>query len=134
MLFDAMIQDLKYAMRGLRTRPGFTVAIALTLGLGIGANTAMFSVVDRLLFRAPPLMRDPSTAHQVYAALSDGKEESASGVGAYARFADLARSTSSFSSAAGYFETNMAVGVGDAARVTRVAAVSASFFGFFDAP
>jgi predicted permease len=55
---DVALQDLRFALRGLVRRPGFAIASVLTLMLGIGATTAVFSVVDRILFRSLPYPHD----------------------------------------------------------------------------
>ena len=57
-LLDTMRQDLRFAVRGLTRRRGFAVVAILILALGIGATTAVFSVVDRVLFRSLPYPHD----------------------------------------------------------------------------
>jgi hypothetical protein len=54
-MLDVFGQDLRYAVRGLRRSPGFASVVIISLGLGIGANTALFSLIDALLLRPLPV-------------------------------------------------------------------------------
>ncbi len=93
-----ILQDLRFAMRQLRKSPGFTVMVVLTLALGIGATTAVFSLIEGILLRPLPFP-DPDRLVVLGDRLGSGTNMSvtARDIGTYARAA------SAFSSLGGYF-------------------------------
>jgi predicted permease len=133
-LLEEFTQDLRHAFRAVRKSPGFAAAVILTLGLGIGANAAMFGVVDRLMFRPFAYLRDPSAVNRIYLRSTFRGTTNTSSNTEYTRYLDLKRSTTSFSEWSGFASRSMAIGVGEASRERQVAAVNATFFKFFDAP
>ena len=133
-LWDTLSQDVRYAWRGLRRRPGFALAVVTTLALGIGANAAMFGIVDRVLFRPPPHLVDMDRTHRVFLhQRTPDNTERADRYVSYLRYLELHESTRSFDRLALFAGREIAVGTGLDARDMRVQAVSASFFEFFDA-
>jgi predicted permease len=130
---DAIAQDVRYAVRGLRHAPGFAATVVITLALGIGANAAMFGVIDRLMFRPFPYVRDPTSVNRVYLQTTYQGHTSTSATFPYRRFLDLSRARSTIVAVAAESEWRFGVGQGDATRIRRVSGVSASYFGLFDA-
>ena len=121
---ELLWQDARYGLRQLRRNRGFTLTAVVTLGLGIGATTAMFSAVYSLLLRPLPYY-DANRLVSIFAALRQGHADSLLDPDFVA-----ARSQSkSFEHLAGFHistEDNL-TGAGDPVRVTR-AAVTANFF------
>ena len=134
LLFEHLMQDARYALRGLRARPLFSGVVIATLALGVGVNTAMFGVLDRLLFRAPQHMIDPATANRVFVewAGSDGKRRFDRSL-SYPTYTDFTKWSRSMSEFAAFAYRRMAVGEGDDTRNLAIGIVSASYFDFFSA-
>ena len=120
---STLIQDLKYGLRMLAKNPGFTAIAVLTLALGIGANTAIFSVVNGVLLRPLPYPQ-PERLVALYSRTSDSPRWSIS----YPNFLDWVRDNRSFSALASYREDDFNItGTGEPERVP-AEMVSASFF------
>jgi putative ABC transport system permease protein len=133
MLLETTLQDLRYAARSLRAKPALTLGIVLTLALGIGANAAMFGIVDRLLFRVPAYLADASRTHRVYFSWWRDGRNTVSRNTQFARYLDVTRATTSFSAVAAFQTREMVVGQGADARNMLVGVVSGNYFEFFDA-
>lgn len=104
-----MAQDLRYAIRRLRGTPGFTAAVVLILGLGIGVTTAISSVIDAALLR--PL---PYPAPNRLVAVNDIQRSEVDLVVSYPELVDWRRDAEVFSEIGGYFRTNYTLtGVGE---------------------
>ncbi len=97
---EHILQDLRHAFRALHKSPGFAAVAILTLGLGIGANTAIFSVVESVLLRPLPY-RDPSALVQVWNTYLPQFPQVPNSPG---DFQDFRRQASSFSEMAAYVD------------------------------
>ena len=70
---QTLFQDLRYGTRQLLKRPGFTFLAIVSMALGIGANTAIFSLVDTVVFRPLPV-KNPSELQELYGTLNNGAD------------------------------------------------------------
>ncbi len=118
-------QDIRYGIRMLRRYPGFTTVAVLTLALGIGANTAIFSLIDALLLRSLPGVKDP---HQL--ALVTDKGAGSHSYTLYERLHDRSQSFSGVFAVAGPRRRKMTIVGQHAAAPESVQAqvVSGNFF------
>jgi len=123
---DALLQDLRYATRGLARSPGFTAAVLLTLAIGTGANAAVFSLVNAMLLRPAPVVRDPSSLYSIFTSdFSSGPYGSSS----YPDFITLRETASAFSALAAYWVSPAVLRDGDTTERIGVMTVSNDFFG-----
>src|SRR5215218_740937 len=110
----ALLQDLRYGLRTLAKNPGFTAAAVVTLGLGIGANTAIFSVVNGVLL-SPLAGRDPDRLVLLWESTKDTPQIPVS----YPNYLDWRQRTRSFEDIAAFngFDQFTMTGQGDPERV-----------------
>ena len=125
-MLTTMLTDLRYAVRGHLKRPGFAVIAIGTLAVGIGASTAIFSVVNGVLLRPLPYQdSEQLTSIQVNSGIgaSDGFYDLSE-----PEFLDFGRQISSFSQVAGYSGTEVTLGDSVAARRIRILRTTANLF------
>ena len=121
-------QDLRYGWRMLRKNPGFTAVVVLTLALGIGANTAIFSVVYAVLLKPLPYAQ----SNQLYNVFQERVEDSNAKTGwSFSNFEDLQKTNTIFTSMAGaQFHQLTMTGRGDPS-VLNTSVVTSDFFSVF---
>ena len=129
-LVDTLMQDLRYAVRGLLRSPGFTLAVVVTLALGIGANTTMFGVLDTLLLKPPAGVRDAGRVQRVYFRrpnmITIGGGGGANPSTSFPSYEAL-QGVRGFAGVAAFSGGGVSIGTGAEARPATIRAVTASY-------
>jgi macrolide transport system ATP-binding/permease protein len=123
-MVDTLLKDMRYALRGLSRSPGFFAVAILSLALGVGVNTAMFSLVDALLLRPLPVT-SPATLVDVFTSGDTGEDYATS---SYADFTDVAAQNTVFSDMTAYSPMMAPLALGDRSRVALGQIVTGNHF------
>jgi predicted permease len=122
---ETLLKDIRYALRWMRRSPGFSAVAILSLGLGVGVNTAMFSLVDSLLFRPLPVS-SPDTLVDVFTSGGDGDDYATT---SYQDFLDLKAQNTVFTDMMGYSPMMAPLSLGgDRSRISLGQVVTSNHF------
>ena len=122
---QTLLQDLRYGLRMLLKKPSFTLIAVITLALGIGANTAIFSVVNAVLFSSLPY---PAPEQLTMVWVDNPRKDVHEGLTSYANFEDWKTQNHIFESMAAFTSSSISLtGTGEPERL-RGAMVSPNFF------
>jgi predicted permease len=124
---DAFLFDVRYSLRQLRRSPGFAASVIVTLGLGLGANAAMFGLLDRLLLRPPEHVREPSRVRRVYLQIPEDNRLATVTEVSYRRVLELQRGAGDAMDLAGMVQNPIVAGEGEDAREIRGTLVTPNF-------
>src|SRR6266700_5238916 len=122
-LLETLVQDFRFALRMLRRSPGFAVLAILCLTLGIGANAAVFSWMEGLLFRPYPMVAN----QERLVALTGTTQSDRTGL-SWPDFTDLQRNCTLFDTSFVSKITGTTLSIGDRAQVVTGSIVSANYF------
>jgi len=125
---ESLIQDLRYAGRMLVKNPGFTLVAVLVLMLGIGANTAVFSLVNALLFK-PLAVERPAELVRLYG--RDRKPDGGFRSFSYPNYVDIRDQNTAFAHLAGFSVAMTGLQEGDTTRRVFAATVTANYLATF---
>lgn len=126
-MLENVFQDLRYAARALRKNPVFTLIATVTLALGIGANTAIFSIIDVLLFRAIPVT-EPGQLVRIFDGETKGNAQTGFvSLPAYERYRDQADAFSGLAAWLDRYPANVSAGKFGSERVD-AGIVTGNFF------
>jgi macrolide transport system ATP-binding/permease protein len=128
---ETFIQDLRYAARMLRKNPGFTAIAVLTLGLGIGANTAIFSFIDAILYKPLPV-QSPEQLVDLYNFEGKNVTDINYMPLSFPDYQDLRDQNHSFSSVMAYSDTLVAIQGAEESRIVGAEAVTENYFETLD--
>jgi len=121
---EHLLQDVRYALRGLKNSPGYAATVVLTLAMGIGAVTAMFAIVDSVLWH-PMALPHPEQLVMLY---WKGHQEGTAYALPYEQINTLRRNAHSLTAVGGYNTTVQPVGTQDETRMAVHTVVTPEFF------
>jgi putative ABC transport system permease protein len=124
--FETLLQDLRYGVRMFLKQPGFTLIAVLTLALGIGANTAIFSVVNAVLLRPLPLAEPERVVW-----LSDMLPQAGAVPTSLPEFLDWKDQNQSFEQLAAFLNSSMFIDTGGGTQDMPVGLVTPEIFALF---
>ena len=115
-VLDSLVRDVRYGIRALLRSPGFTLVAVVSLALGIGANTTIFSVANAVLYRPLPF-DDPDRLVVIHEQNTKRKSQRVPTLSTMIEWQEQARSFEQIEGIVGYAETNTLSGEGAAERV-----------------
>lgn len=127
-LLMSLIDDVRYAARGLIHRPAFLIATTTALCIGIAANATVFGVVDQLLLRAPAGVLAPHQVKRVYLREMTGGTVGSQPITAYPLITALREGVPAFAQVAAFYRHTYSMGRSERARNVDVELVSGNYF------